>query len=261
MPCWYSTFIGREHTCLAWTVAAQVRGSCENPFSNSPKAGFFRSSWPSSTGISSPSLDCIGVSYKFVKRTLPYSTNTTGHLGSRIRCNPVPFDVQHPWNDSKVFRGKRVIRQLHLQSSTGETQSGCSVQWLDRTIQSENVSEDPKFTLNQRPPNSSLLQCIDKHNLSIYGQYWFVVKAQSQSCSPASQRVSKCVELLNKSFMFWAKLPLDQELITTEASGESLSVYGADGWPIVPSLFLLWKWKVLIQLIFNVGNLQVKNIF
>lgn len=37
-----------------------------------------------------------------------------------IRCNPVPFDVQHPRHNPKIFRWKRIIRQLHLQCSTKE---------------------------------------------------------------------------------------------------------------------------------------------
>lgn len=45
----------------------------------------------------------------------------TGTLGSRIRSDPVPFHVQHPRDDSKVLRGERIIRQLHLQCSTVDT--------------------------------------------------------------------------------------------------------------------------------------------
>ena len=41
----------------------------------------------------------------------------------RIRSNAVPFDVQHPRDDPKVFRGERVVGQLHLQGSTRDTQS------------------------------------------------------------------------------------------------------------------------------------------
>lgn len=42
----------------------------------------------------------------------------TGRRLLRIRCNPVPFDIQHSGNDSKVFRRKGIVWELHLQSST-----------------------------------------------------------------------------------------------------------------------------------------------